>query len=266
MMPMNLVLVRHGESEGNVARGRSEHGDNSLFTEEFMNRHSSKLRLTDKGRTQAIAAGEWIKNNLNFKFGRHMVSSYMRAMETAALLNLSNPQWYQDIYLRERDIGAFDIISEESKQRDYPKAFAEYKRDPFYWTPPNGESVAQLCLRIDRVLDTLHRECQDKNVIIVCHGMVMWGFMIRLEKLTPQNFLDRSQHGNLAFRIRNCQILHYTRLDPSEPSTAAVRCEWARSVCPWDLASPSLWRRISRPRYSNDELLREVELSPRLVS
>ena len=184
MMPKNLVLVRHGESEGNLARRISEQGDNSVFTEEFMNRHSSKFRLTNKGLSQAVKAGNWIKLNIDFTFQRHMVSSYARAMETAGLLGLPNARWFQDIYLRERDMGDFDNISEQSKQ-EFGKIYAEYKRDPFYWTPPRGESVAQLCQRVDRVLETLHRECSDKNVIVVCHGMVMWAFMIRLEKLTP---------------------------------------------------------------------------------
>jgi hypothetical protein len=46
-MPANLVLVRHGESEGNIATALSKKGDNSMFTEAFLNRHSSTWRLTD---------------------------------------------------------------------------------------------------------------------------------------------------------------------------------------------------------------------------
>jgi hypothetical protein len=42
-MPIDLVLVRHGESEGNAARRSSMDGDNSVFTEEFCSRHNSRL-------------------------------------------------------------------------------------------------------------------------------------------------------------------------------------------------------------------------------
>ena len=45
---MDLVLVRHGQSEGNVARSRSMMGDHSLYVGEFLNRHSSLWRLTNK--------------------------------------------------------------------------------------------------------------------------------------------------------------------------------------------------------------------------
>jgi hypothetical protein len=48
-MPMDLVLVRHGESEGNVVYGLARQGDHALFTPEFLSRHSSRWRLTRLG-------------------------------------------------------------------------------------------------------------------------------------------------------------------------------------------------------------------------
>src|ERR1700677_3754081 len=153
-MPLDLILVRHGESEGNVARKFSNTGDNSIFTEEFCNRHNSRLRLTDRGKSQARAAGIWLQENIGTHFDRYLVSGFLRAMETAALLSLPDAEWYEDFYLRERDLGLFDIMPEEEKRTKYPEVFRQYQLDPFYWTPPKGESIAQLCLRIDRVLQT----------------------------------------------------------------------------------------------------------------
>ena len=43
--PLELVFVRHGESEGNVAVKAAENGDTSYFTEEFRKRHSSTWDL-----------------------------------------------------------------------------------------------------------------------------------------------------------------------------------------------------------------------------
>lgn len=44
----------------------------------------------------------------------------------------------------------------------------------FFWSPPGGgESMAQVCIRIDHTLNTLRRECSNQKVIIVCHGEVM---------------------------------------------------------------------------------------------
>ena len=81
-MPHNLILVRHGESEGNVALALSKKGDDSIYTDEFKNRHSSLWRLTKKGQEQAKSAGEWLKKNRGElePFYRCYTSEYVRAM------------------------------------------------------------------------------------------------------------------------------------------------------------------------------------------
>lgn len=50
VMPIDLVLVRHGESEGNYAHDLARNGDNSAFkNKDFCSKHSSLWRLTDIG-------------------------------------------------------------------------------------------------------------------------------------------------------------------------------------------------------------------------
>jgi NAD+ kinase len=209
-------------------------------------------------------AGKWLKQNLGTKFDRYYVSGYARAVETAALLDLPDAVWFQDLYLRERDLGLFEIMPEEDKQTKYPEAYRQYKLDPFYWTPPNGESIAQLCLRIDRVLQTLHRECSGKRVLIVCHGLVMWAFMVRIERLTPMQFLERSQSQDYKWAIHNCQVMQYSRQDPG---TGEVKdtVDWARSLCPWGEAAEDSWRKIQRPRFTNQQLLDTIQEFPRVL-
>src|SRR5205823_6143474 len=62
-MPRDLLLVRHGESEGNMAARHSRQGDNSLYTDSFRSRHGSTWRLTNKGIEQDKNAGKWVKEN-----------------------------------------------------------------------------------------------------------------------------------------------------------------------------------------------------------
>jgi NAD+ kinase len=61
VMPMDLVLVRHGQSEQNLVSHLTRMGDETLYTEAFRERHGSQHRLTPKGREQAVAAGEWLR-------------------------------------------------------------------------------------------------------------------------------------------------------------------------------------------------------------
>jgi NAD+ kinase len=259
-MPIDLVLVRHGESEGNIAQKATERGDHSHFTQEFRNRHNSTWRLSPKGRHQAETAGQWIRQNMAYllPFNRYYVSEYTRALETAARLGLPNAEWKVDFYLRERDYGALDAIPDSERYERFADAMRRRNVDSFFWAPPDGESMAQLCLRIDRVIETLHRECSEKKVIIVAHGEVMWAFRVRLERMLQSVYkrLDTSKHP--FDHIHNCQILHYTRRRGIEwhPSGTTAFYGRMRSICPTNLTlSRNEWEPIERRSYSNEDLL-----------
>lgn len=268
-MPINLVLIRHGESEGNIAVARSKAGDHSAYEGAFKNRHSSLWRLSPEGIRQATETGGWITKNLGLHFDRFYTSEYLRAMETAALLNIENAKWFAEFFLRERNWGSLDRASIEERKERFKESMEERRIDPFYWTPPNGESMAELCVRIDRVIQTLHRECDGKNVVIVCHGEVMWAFRVRLERMTQRTFhlLDNSR--NPLHRIHNCQVIHYTRINPrSTGESPANYLNWKRSICPWkpELSDGGIWHTINRPRYSNLDLIEHVSRVPRLIT
>jgi NAD+ kinase len=263
-MPIDLVLVRHGESEGNVVFGRARKGDHSGFTPEFAARHSSQWRLTREGQQQAEIAGAWIRLHISSVFDRYYASEYLRAMETAGWLGFGDAAWYCEFYLRERDWGIFDVMSYQERRERYADDMRRRELDAFFWTPPNGESIANLCLRLDRVLDTLHRECSDKRVLIVCHGEVMWGFRVRLERMSQEMYRELDQSSDRRIKFHNCQILHYTRRDP-ETGRLAPHLNWMRSICPWDLdlCHPG-WNRIHRCHSSSADLLALADKTPRL--
>jgi NAD+ kinase len=264
--PLDLQLDRHGQSEGNVASAASKKGDDSHYTEEFLNRHSSKWRLTDQGIWEAQSAGAWIRAEFGWEFDRYYVSEYLRAKETAANLKLPEARWYPEFYLRERDWGALDVMTHAKRMEIYADAMRRREIDAFYWSPVDGESMAQLCLRIDRVIETLHRECEGKRVIIVCHGEVMWAFRMRLERMSQARYHELDVSRDPCDRIHNCQVLHYSRRDP-ETGEVAPYLGWMRSSCPWDLSlSRHVWTPIERRAYANEDLLLDCESFPRLVN
>lgn len=266
-MPIDLVLVRHGQSEGNVAKKLSEQGDHSAFQNpKFAARPSSLWRLTDVGRSQAVAAGQWIRDNISGPFDRRYVSEFVRAQETAALLGIEGPPWYRELYLRERNWGDMDVISEDDRRLLFAASLGRKDVDPLLWRPPNGESLADLCLRTDRMLDTLHRENNGSKVIIVNHGESMWSFRIRLERISMERYLELDRSAYPQDHIHNCQILHYSRRNP-ETGVIEPYLNWFRSVCPTNLAlSSNVWVKIERSTYTNRQLLDEVEKTPRLIN
>lgn len=263
--PLELVLVRHGQSEGNEAVLRSSMGDESAYTPEFKSKHSSMYRLTTKGIEQAIIAGEWIRKNIGETFDRYYTSEYVRAMETSTLLGLPDAKWFTEIVLRERDKGILDNKSYEEKKMLFSDEMERRKRDAFFWSPPGGESLADVCIRVEHTFNTLRRECSNQRVIIVCHGEVMWAFRVRLERLSQLRFHQLRASKDLKDQIHNTQVLHYTRIHPVTGQVYPY-FRFMRSTCPWDEeGSYDSWMEFERPIFSNDELYEIVNNVPRYV-
>ncbi|MDP2683835.1 MAG: phosphoglycerate mutase family protein [bacterium] len=265
-MPAILALVRHGKSEGNVVKKRSKQGHNEAFTNEsFRNRHSSNFRLVEEGRKQLALSGKWIKENLCLYFDRYYVSQYIRAMESGVYLDLPDATWFTDFNLRERDWGDMDVISEDEKNNAFAESIRKRDINSFFWRPPNGESIAQVCLRVDRVIDTLHRECDGKKVIIVSHGELMWAWRIRLERMSTERYFGLDNSKDPKDHIDNGHILIYTRIDPATGQIAPY-LNWMKSISPSNpRVTQNDWQEIIRPRYTNDELNRIVKNVPQII-
>lgn len=268
-MPNDLVLVRHGQSEGNVATDASKRGDDSWYTEAFMTTPGHQWLLTDTGRAQAATAGAWIAEQVTPVFDRCFVSPYVRTLQTAALLGLPGAQWRENRALRERSWGDIDSLpkSQFEARPEYRLNAVLKRNDPLYWAPPNGESIAEVAEdRVRNVLSTLHREADGQKVIAVAHGELMQAFQLVLARLSDREFVDMDR--DKAQKIHNCEVMHYTRLDPSN-ETQAPRLSWLRRAHPvleggsWQMRTTP-WTRLSSATFSNEELLERVADVPSL--
>ncbi len=260
-MPKNLFLVRHGQSEGNLVRKQfEESGDESFFSDEFLGLHESQYALTDQGVAQAKKAGQWFAAKKFIFFDRTLVSNNVRAMQTASYLQIENAEWMVDFNLRERDGGLFDVITPSKRDLHYADQQKFYNTQPFLFRPPQGESIADVCQRIKIVLDTLARECDGKNVIIVCHGHVMRTFRIILEKMSLQKTNGLLLNKEEWAKVPNCSVIHYTRENPYDNKHGlSDHFDWMRMIRPaggGDLEDA--FSVIERRRYSNEDLLVEA--------
>lgn len=260
-LPIDVLCVRHGESEGNVALAQSRKGDDSGFTPEFRGRHSSTWKLTPYGCWQAEQSGLWLSRNDFTQFGRYTVSPHHRALQTAAFLKLPNANWYIEPYLREREWGQADVLTDSEKRARFAEIMERQDTDGFYWAPPGGESFAQVQMRVDSVLESHSREHFDDTAILVCHEDVMKIVRVRIEHIGEHEF----QSAMDAEPIHNGQIFHYTRRDENDVvHPFMVR---RRSICPWDESlTDSTWKPIVRKSYSNQELLKIVQAPARTAA
>ena len=266
-MPEDLVFVRHGRSEGNEAREQSQQGDDSHYTDEFRARRNRQWRLTDLGIEQARSAGHWIREHVSPSFSRYYTSEYLRARETAGHLELDRARWVQDILLRERSWGRADFVMPEAERYEqFASELAARREDPCYWRPPEGESLADVCIRVDRVIDRVRRDASGQRCIIVTHEDVMWAARFMLEGMTQDHWREVLLSADPHDKIHNGQVLHYTRCDPAT-GKLSPRLQWVRSVCPWDPGrSDDRWRTIAPSGFSNEDLLAAVTAVPRLVN
>jgi len=259
--PANIVLVRHGMSEHNLARRRSEAGNDSDWDTQFSMKHTSQFRLTDIGIEQSEICGKYIRDNISSNFDRYFTSEYLRTMETAYHLGFDNAKWEIDFTIRERDKGVFSGLTEREKKEQYEE-LKRMEKDDFYWSPLGGESVAELCQRVDRFLDFLNKECVGMNVIIVTHGTIMEAFRIRLEKMLHQDYENIKNE-----RIKNCQILWYTQRNPQNSFLSKSRkLKWFKSICPYNNEWSIGWRKIKSIKYNNDDLYEKFSKTKRYVN
>ena len=145
-----LVLVRHGESALN-AEGR------------LVGRMDPEL--TELGRTQAAAAGAMLGSVSEV---RH--SPLTRTTVTANLLGCDAPLLVEERAI-EVDYGEFDGKRLEDVAPQYWRLWRE---DP-HFAPPGGESLAELSVRVQHLLDELFSEKgqgardPDADVVVVSH-------------------------------------------------------------------------------------------------
>jgi broad specificity phosphatase PhoE len=262
-MPKNLFLVRHGQSEGNLKRKQyEENGDESFLLGDFANMHESQYPLTSIGVGQAEEAGIWLKENNFVSFDRMLVSNNVRAIQTASHLNIKNNTWMSpEFNLRERDYGLFSVLTPSAIEANYAdqKRFSE--EQPFLFRFPQGESIADVCTRVKIVFDTLSRECDGQDVIIVCHGEVIRASKIVLERFSLSMCNDYLTTREEWGRVPNCSITHYTRVNPDDSTKELSKAfGWVRMIRPaGGGVKEDKFTCIERKRYTNEELLDEAK-------
>ncbi|RJK96520.1 histidine phosphatase family protein [Vallicoccus soli] len=188
--PARLWLVRHGESEGNLADRRAH--EEGLGTVDVADRDPD-VALTALGERQARALGERLAA-LGGDGPQVVVSSpYVRARRTAELAvaaaGLDVPVLL-DERLRERDLGVLDGLTGRGIRERLPdEAERRARLGKLYYRPPGGESWVDVALRVRAVLTDLRREHADRRLLVTTHQAVVMVFRYVLEGLTEDEVL-----------------------------------------------------------------------------
>jgi broad specificity phosphatase PhoE len=188
--PAHLVLVRHGESVGNLADAEArDRGADRLD----LSARDADVELSDNGRAQADAVSRWLEAADRSDRPAYVLSSpYRRAAETAerAVKGLGLEVIY-DERLRERDLGLFDGMTGSGIRSAYPEEAERRKKvGKFYYQPPSGESWCDVVLRVRHLLADIREGLDDAHVWLFTHQAVIMSFRYVLEGLTEQELLE----------------------------------------------------------------------------
>ena len=157
---MRIYVLRHGESEANLQ------GAHAGWT---------PVPLTEKGLTQAVEAGERLKE---LHFDKVIVSDVLRAVQTAQKA-LPGYEYEFDRRIRENDVGSLAgkiiAVCMQEMGESYRKNFI--LRD---FTSYGGENLAMMRQRVSEFMDDMTREPEDAQIAVVCHEGPMYCMLMHV--------------------------------------------------------------------------------------
>jgi broad specificity phosphatase PhoE len=208
--PARLVLVRHAESVGNLARDLAESNGEHLID---IATRDMDVPLSPTGEEQAARLGTWLADHESEAFAAVYSSPYLRAAETARIACLhagTDAEVVLDERLREREFGVLDRLTRAGIEARFPEeAEARARVGKFYYRPPGGESWCDVALRVRSILDTMGRQHAGERVLVVAHEVVIYVFRYVLERLGEQDLLQLNRETELA----NCSVTTYQAED-----------------------------------------------------
>ncbi len=153
-----LIVVRHGQSRGNVEGRFGGHGPTPL---------------TAHGRLQAAAAGARLAAELAPEV---LISSDLpRALETArAIAQATGLEIATDPGLRERSVGSWDDLLFTDVAERYPDEWRRMTERERGFAPPGAEKIDEVFARVGAAVDRLVEAHAGRRVAVVSHGIAIF--------------------------------------------------------------------------------------------
>ena len=171
-----LVLVRHGQSEWNLA---------NLFT------GWRDVDLTEAGVEEARRAGRLLQDR-GFTFDVAYTSALVRAQRTLDIIlkelgGHEGLETYRDQALNERDYGDLVGLNKDDARRRWGEEQVHLWRRSYDVAPPGGESLKDTSARvlpyyITRILPDVMR---GNHVLVSAHGNSLRALIMVLDRLAP---------------------------------------------------------------------------------
>ena len=175
---MNLILIRHGQSEWNALNQFTGWKDPGL---------------TAKGVEEAHNAGRII-NNLKINFDLVFTSALIRAQNTAEIIlkEINQPlSTIKNQALNERNYGDLAGLNKDDARKRWGDKQVHIWRRSYDIPPPGGESLKDTG---ERVLPFFMKEihpyvCKGKNVLVAAHGNSLRSLIKFLDNISDEDIV-----------------------------------------------------------------------------
>ena len=152
---MKLFLMRHGETDWNLAQRFQGHSDVPLNQVGLRQAQALRDRLSDETITSIYS------------------SDLGRAYETAKIIANGKNNLQSDARLREVHFGDWEGLTYSEIQEKYPGQLLAWEQDVYKTAPPNGETLEQLAEHSQSILNDLLVKHRDETILVVAHGGVI---------------------------------------------------------------------------------------------
>jgi len=203
-----LLLVRHGESEANVAAAEASAAGALRIA---VPARDADVELSAAGIAQAEALGRRLGGLAPDEAPEALwVSPYRRARQTASIAldraGLTLPTTV-DERLRDRELGILDTLTWQGVEQLHPEeAQRRLFLGKYYHRPPGGESWVDVAQRLRSALRDI-ADSGASRVLVVSHDAVVMLFRAVLEGIEEAELLELSRTDP----IRNASVTRLVR-------------------------------------------------------
>jgi broad specificity phosphatase PhoE len=186
-MITNVLLIRHGQSEGNAAGRFGGHTDTPL---------------SSRGREQAERTARALSSE---DFAAVYSSDLPRAVETAMpLVRATGTELQATEAFRERSVGVMEGLTFEEAAAQHPEQYAALLRRDFEHVILGGESYRQTLDRASRKLDEAIEQYKGGRIAIFAHTGTICILSLHL-----MGALDAPDLRPVWLVTANCGIAHF---------------------------------------------------------
>lgn len=184
--------MRHGEAKSNTGDFISADPKDENY-------------LTDKGKKEVVETGERLKEN---KIDLIISSDFVRTKETAEImadkLGLDKTQIIFDERLREINVGDFA----GKTWVEYNEAYGSPLNLLFNHLPTGGENYNDIRKRVMSLLFELDEKYQNKNILVISHGLPLFMMQATLERLSNKQIVESPRRG-LDFGLAEARAINF---------------------------------------------------------